>query len=396
MLAINRRLKLVAEYVENRRLADIGSDHAYLPIYLAKNNKIDFAVAGEIVEGPHKVSIKNVQEENLVGVIDCRKAAGLDAIELSDNIEVITICGMGGKLIADILEKGKDKLANKPNLVLQPNVGENFVREKLQELGYEITAENIIEEDGHIYEIIVAKPGVMNLSEDEINFGKYLLVEKNELFVKKQKLELSKIEYILNQLEKATEVQENKVEEFKNNNESLSVQIVTNERQIQAAGFNEGVKHVFAIPGAKIDAVFDALDSDYQKFGDLSKRLDDNEKTFDQLAITGSDQERADAQQEAEQISLDISNVISDLSSLDDSNGNYRQTIENLTKLGNWLRNRSDALSEGWKRSVASNNPSQDKDNILAPVDNIRDSSGSSSYQKLFDENYVNWKPQKQ
>ena len=168
MLAINKRLKLVAEYVENRRLADIGSDHAYLPIYLAKNNKIDYAVAGEIVEGPHKVSIKNVQEENLVGTIDCRKAAGLDAIELSDNIEVITICGMGGKLIADILEKGKEKLANKPNLVLQPNVGENFVREKLQELGYEITAENIIEEDGHIYEIIVAKPGVMNLSEDEI------------------------------------------------------------------------------------------------------------------------------------------------------------------------------------------------------------------------------------
>ncbi len=67
-------------------------------------------------------------------------------------------------------------------------------------------------------------------------------------------------------------------------------------------------------------------------------------KTFDQLAIAGSDQERADAQQEAEQISLDI--IISDLSSLDDSNGNYRQT-ENLTKLGNWLRNPgSDALSE--------------------------------------------------
>ena len=216
MLAINKRLKLVASYVKDKRLADIGSDHAYLPIYLAKENKINFAIAGEIVEGPHKVSIKNVKEEGLSAVIECRKATGLDAIELADNIEVITICGMGGKLIADILEKGKDKLANKPNLVLQPNVGENFVREKLQELGYEITAENIIEEDGHIYEIIVAKPGVMNLSEDEINFGKYLLVEKNELFAKKQKLELSKIEYILNQLEKATEIQENKVEEFKN------------------------------------------------------------------------------------------------------------------------------------------------------------------------------------
>ena len=214
MIAINRRLKLVAEYVENRRLADIGSDHAYLPIYLAKNNKIDFAVAGEIVEGPHKVSIKNVQEENLVGVIDCRKAAGLDAIELSDNIEVITICGMGGKLIADILEKGKDKLINRPNLILQPNLGERFVREKLQDLGYTITAENIIEEDGHIYEIIVATDGQMSLTEDEKNFGKFLSKEKNDLFIKKQKQELDKVNYILSQLEKAKEEKSEKVLEL--------------------------------------------------------------------------------------------------------------------------------------------------------------------------------------
>ena len=126
MLAINKRLQLVAEYVENRRLADIGSDHAYLPIYLAKNNKIDYAVAGEIVEGPHKVSIKNVREEGLVGTIDCRKAAGLDAIELSDNIEVITICGMGGKLIADILEKGKEKLAYYNLMLEKILLGKNY------------------------------------------------------------------------------------------------------------------------------------------------------------------------------------------------------------------------------------------------------------------------------
>ena len=58
MLAINKRLKLVASYVEDKRLADIGSDHAYLPIYLAKENKINFAIAGEIVKGPHKKNIK--------------------------------------------------------------------------------------------------------------------------------------------------------------------------------------------------------------------------------------------------------------------------------------------------------------------------------------------------
>ena len=214
MLAINKRLKLVASYVEDKRLADIGSDHAYLPIYLAKENKINFAIAGAIVEGPHKVSINNVNEEGLSAVIECRKAAGLDAIELADNIEVITICGMGGKLIADILEKGKDKLINRPNLILQPNLGERFVREKLQDLGYTITAENIIEEEGHIYEIIVATSGQMSLTEDEKNFGKLLSKEKNDLFIKKQKQELDKVNYILSQLEKAKEVTKEKVIEL--------------------------------------------------------------------------------------------------------------------------------------------------------------------------------------
>ena len=190
MLAINKRLELVASYVENKRLADIGSDHAYLPIFLAKEGKIDFAIAGEIVEGPHKVSIKNVKEEGLSNTIDCRKAAGLDAITLEDNIEVITICGMGGKLISDILEDGKDKL------------------------GYNIVAENIMEEDGHIYEVIVAKAGEMNLTEEEKVFGKYLLKEKSNLFIKKQKFELNKIKYILSQLQKAKEIQKDKVDEL--------------------------------------------------------------------------------------------------------------------------------------------------------------------------------------
>ena len=214
MLAINKRLKLVASYVEDKRLADIGSDHAYLPIYLAKENKVNFAIAGEIVDGPHMVSKKIVKEEGLSGVIECRKAAGLEAIELADNIEVITICGMGGKLIADILEKGKDKLINRPNLILQPNLGERFVREKLQDLGYTIIAEDIIEEDGHIYEIIVATDGHMSLTEDEKNFGKFLSKEKNDLFIKKQKQELDKVNYILSQLEKAKEEKSEKVLEL--------------------------------------------------------------------------------------------------------------------------------------------------------------------------------------
>ena len=99
-------------------------------------------------------------------------------------------------------------------MILQPNVGESFVREKLQQLGYNIVAENIMEEDGHIYEVIVAKAGEMNLTEEEKVFGKYLLKEKSDLFIKKQKLELNKIKYILSQLQKAKEIQKDKVDEL--------------------------------------------------------------------------------------------------------------------------------------------------------------------------------------
>ncbi|TFU58852.1 tRNA (adenine-N(1))-methyltransferase [Gemella sp. WT2a] len=214
MLNINNRLKKVATFVKNRRLADIGSDHAYLPIYLAKEGKIDFAIAGEVVEGPYKSSIQNVKDNNLVDLIECRKASGLDAISLDDDIDVITICGMGGKLIADILESGKDKLANKPQLVLQPNVAANLLRIKLRDLGYKIVAEDIIEEEGHIYEIIVAEYGQMIMTEDEVFFGKYLLEIKNKAFVTKYKQELEKIKYIKNELKKSRSESTYKLEEL--------------------------------------------------------------------------------------------------------------------------------------------------------------------------------------
>lgn len=214
MFIINDRLKKVGSYVKYKRLADIGSDHAYLPIYLALNNKIDFAIAGEVVEGPHKSSIKNVADNNLSDTIECRKGSGLDVINLSDNIEVITICGMGGKLIADILETGKEKLKNKPQLILQPNVASNLVREKLQLLGYSIDEEDILEEDGHIYEIIVASSGVMDLTEDQKQFGVYLPKKNSDVFQKKYKQELDKVNYILNQMSKSKNIDGKKIEEL--------------------------------------------------------------------------------------------------------------------------------------------------------------------------------------
>lgn len=182
---LSYRLQKVAEYVPaDSRLADIGSDHAYLPAYLALKGKINFGIAGEVVKGPFQNAQNEIKKENLQEIVDVRLADGLAAVELSDEINVVTICGMGGPLICQILEEGKAKLANHPRLVLQPNVGEKNVREWLIANNYQIIAEDVLEEDRHIYEIIVAEfvDAKAELTAKELEFGPYLMKEKNEVF----------------------------------------------------------------------------------------------------------------------------------------------------------------------------------------------------------------------
>ena len=108
---LSYRLQKVAEYVPaDSRLADIGSDHAYLPAYLALKGKINFGIAGEVVKGPFQNAQNEIKKENLQEIVDVRLADGLAAVELSDEINVVTICGMGGPLICQILEEGKAKI----------------------------------------------------------------------------------------------------------------------------------------------------------------------------------------------------------------------------------------------------------------------------------------------
>ena len=108
---LSKRLSAVAAYVQKgSRLADVGSDHAYLPLFLVENGIIDYAVAGEVVQGPYQSALTNVAQAGKEELIQVRLANGLAAIESSDQIDTITIAGMGGRLIADILESDLAKL----------------------------------------------------------------------------------------------------------------------------------------------------------------------------------------------------------------------------------------------------------------------------------------------
>lgn len=211
---LSKRLETVAKYIpKNAEFADIGSDHAYLPCYMVKRNDVRFAIAGEVVEGPFQSAVKQVKSEGLTSKISVRKGNGLEVIEPNE-VDCITIAGMGGTLIATILENGKHKLESVQRLVLQPNVSASSIREWLWENDWTLVAEEILEEDGKIYEVLVAEKGDSS-SLDKTNkatdllFGPFLKKEKNEAFIKKWILEKKNWQRILMQLEAAPESEEN-------------------------------------------------------------------------------------------------------------------------------------------------------------------------------------------
>ena len=206
---LSERLKTVASFVDkNTKLADIGSDHAYLPCYLVHTGIISQAIAGEVVRGPFESAQKQVKSEGLENNIDVRFGNGLEVIKEEDNVETITIAGMGGPLIASILEAGKDKLKNADKLILQPNIHAKAIREWALKEDWKIVDETILEEHDKIYEILVLKKGEMELTELELLVGPILLNERSDVYKKKWINELNEWQRIIDQLDKIPETAE--------------------------------------------------------------------------------------------------------------------------------------------------------------------------------------------
>ncbi len=198
---ISKRLELVASFVPQESvLLDVGSDHAYLPIELVERGQIERAIAGEVVVGPYQSALKNVEAHGLEEKIQVRLANGLAAFEEEDQVSVITIAGMGGRLIATILEEGLDKLASVERLILQPNNREDDLRIWLQDHGFQIVAESILEEAGKFYEILVVEAGQMKLSASDVRFGPFLSKEVSPVFVQKWQKEATKLGFALSQI----------------------------------------------------------------------------------------------------------------------------------------------------------------------------------------------------
>lgn len=215
-MKISSRLQQIADRLpEGCRLADIGSDHALLPVSAVLSGRVSFAVAGEVSDGPFDAARRQVAEAGEGHRISVRKGNGLEVITAGE-VDTITIAGMGGALIVSILSAGEDKLVGVKRLVLQPNVAEELVRRYLLERGWFLSEEVILEEDGKIYEILTADayPDAAQLNEElyrertlpggDTKLTKELLLElgprltaaPNDVFFRKWESELRKLDRI--------------------------------------------------------------------------------------------------------------------------------------------------------------------------------------------------------
>ena len=204
MLNISERLARIASFVpEGVKMADIGSDHAYLPIYLVQRGQVVGAVAGEVNEGPYRGADLHVRSFGLSDRISVRKGDGLAVIQPGE-VDCITVAGMGGGTIKEILAAGEPKLAGVSRLVLSPQGDGDTLRRWLQGHGWKIIDEDMLIEDEKIYEIVVAERGEMHLTDPlDLEFGPLLLAKGHPLIADRVDYELGKIDRAVRSIEKA-------------------------------------------------------------------------------------------------------------------------------------------------------------------------------------------------
>lgn len=154
MIKLSNRLQACADFVrQGTRLADIGCDHGYVPVYLLSNGRINSAIAADINEGPLSSCRQLVEKNNLQGKINCVLSNGLEKIS-ENEIDDIIIAGMGGELIAEIL--GKCSYIQKKHLILNPMTHPEPVRRWLYDNGFEIQNDIIVSDGRHFYSVFDA------------------------------------------------------------------------------------------------------------------------------------------------------------------------------------------------------------------------------------------------
>ncbi|MTI94801.1 MAG: SAM-dependent methyltransferase [Firmicutes bacterium] len=157
-MQLTPRLQAVADMVPAQSIvADIGTDHCYIPIYLHKQKITSRLIATDNKPGPLAAARNTLALFNLEKIIDLRLGEGLAPLEPSDAVSTVIIAGMGGETICSILASGRQLLTEHVYLIIQPMTNSQDVRVWLAENGFHFVQEELVREEKHIYEIIGAR-----------------------------------------------------------------------------------------------------------------------------------------------------------------------------------------------------------------------------------------------
>lgn len=204
-ISLGPRLRVIAGFIpEGSRLADIGSDHGYLPAWLLLQRRVSRAIAGEINRDPARRAEETARELDLLPEMEIRLGDGLQVLQ-PDEVDAVVISGMGGSTIRQILAASPQVLAGLRRLVLQPNVGAPELRRWLADNRWRIVEEALVEEASIIYEVIVAEPGPAEpLDAIAALLGPELLRQRPPLLARQVDKLIGERQYVLQQLSRAS------------------------------------------------------------------------------------------------------------------------------------------------------------------------------------------------
>ena len=209
-MELSKRLKRIAEHVDKcESVADIGTDHGYIPIYLVKEGICKKAIASDINKGPIEKAKVNVAFEGVSDKIKCLLGPGLNPLKVGE-VNGVILAGMGGNLTRDILLVDMDKVKKYDFIILQPAQNPEVLREFLYKNDYEIIDEDLIKDEGRFYELFKVKYNENSeklVFEDELEYEvSPLLREKNHpLFKEFIEEKINRCETILSFIKEDTE-----------------------------------------------------------------------------------------------------------------------------------------------------------------------------------------------
>ncbi|MBQ3508980.1 MAG: SAM-dependent methyltransferase [Peptococcaceae bacterium] len=183
MIKLSQRLQAIADFVpQGSRVADVGTDHGFLPCYLAQTGQAVQAFACDINAQPLALARKNVADYQVAHIVGTRLGNGLAVIEPGE-VDVVTIAGMGGSLMIEILDAAPLVVDKLKRIILQPNVGAEAVRVWAEKNRWHIVQEELVRENDRFSVIIAMEPGrnLQAMTPVELFLGPDLLKKQHPL-----------------------------------------------------------------------------------------------------------------------------------------------------------------------------------------------------------------------